>query len=112
MSASVGIATSATGYEQPEAILRDADTAMYRAKAEGTARCEVVRHGDAQPGGGPTGAGDSLAKGRRATRNSSSITSRLCRSIHAGPNGFEALIRWRHPERGSRASRVEFIPVA
>jgi diguanylate cyclase (GGDEF)-like protein len=34
-TASIGIAYSETGYERPEDILRDADTAMYRAKANG-----------------------------------------------------------------------------
>lgn len=37
-SASIGIALSATGYERAEDMLRDADTAMYRAKALGRAR--------------------------------------------------------------------------
>ncbi len=37
-SASIGIALSATGYEKPEDILRDADTAMYKAKSQGKAR--------------------------------------------------------------------------
>jgi len=37
-SISVGIALSSAGYERPEDMLRDADTAMYRAKAGGRAR--------------------------------------------------------------------------
>ena len=37
-SVSVGIALSSAGYERPEDMLRDADTAMYRAKAGGRAR--------------------------------------------------------------------------
>jgi diguanylate cyclase (GGDEF)-like protein len=40
-SASIGIALSASGYDRPEAILRDADAAMHRAKASGMGRFEV-----------------------------------------------------------------------
>jgi diguanylate cyclase (GGDEF)-like protein/PAS domain S-box-containing protein len=38
---SIGIALSTTRYERPEDVLRDADIAMYRAKARGKARHEV-----------------------------------------------------------------------
>ncbi|HEX3560770.1 MAG TPA: diguanylate cyclase [Pyrinomonadaceae bacterium] len=41
ISVSIGIALSTTGYQRPEDILRDADTAMYRAKQLGKARYEV-----------------------------------------------------------------------
>jgi PAS domain S-box-containing protein len=40
-SASIGIALSADSYEKPADILRDADIAMCRAKAQGESRCEV-----------------------------------------------------------------------
>ena len=40
-SASIGIALSNSSYEQAEEIMRDADTAMYRAKALGKSRYEV-----------------------------------------------------------------------
>lgn len=38
---SIGIALSASGYQHPEEMLRDADTAMYKAKPEGRAHYEV-----------------------------------------------------------------------
>jgi diguanylate cyclase (GGDEF)-like protein/PAS domain S-box-containing protein len=38
---SIGIALSTTGYDDPQDVLRDADIAMYRAKARGKARHEV-----------------------------------------------------------------------
>jgi len=41
-SVSIGIALSNSAYEQPDDILRDADTAMYRAKSLGKARSEAV----------------------------------------------------------------------
>ena len=40
-TASIGIALGSTGYDRPEDILRDADTAMYRAKENGKARYDV-----------------------------------------------------------------------
>jgi predicted signal transduction protein with EAL and GGDEF domain len=40
-SASIGVALSETGYSAAEDMLRDADTAMYRAKALGGSRCEI-----------------------------------------------------------------------
>ena len=42
-SASIGIALSSQGYEQPEAILRDADLTMYTAKEQGKARYEEFK---------------------------------------------------------------------
>ena len=41
VTASIGIASSATGYTSSDAVLRDADLAMYRAKALGKARYEI-----------------------------------------------------------------------
>ncbi|HCF27962.1 MAG TPA: hypothetical protein DEV81_12345, partial [Cyanobacteria bacterium UBA11049] len=40
-SASIGIALSASSYDRAEDLLRDADTAMYRAKSLGGARTEI-----------------------------------------------------------------------
>ena len=41
ISASIGIVMSVTGYSTPEDVLRDADIAMYHAKANGKARFEI-----------------------------------------------------------------------
>ncbi|HAK59802.1 MAG TPA: GGDEF domain-containing response regulator, partial [Nitrospiraceae bacterium] len=45
VTGSIGIALSSKAYERPEQILRDADTAMYHAKAHGRARKEVFESG-------------------------------------------------------------------
>lgn len=45
LSASIGIALSSDAYSRPEELLRDADTAMYRAKTEGTGRQAVFDPG-------------------------------------------------------------------
>ena len=50
-TASIGIALMDKEYERPEDILRDADAAMYQAKATGKARHAVFERG---PLGGPS----------------------------------------------------------
>jgi diguanylate cyclase (GGDEF)-like protein/PAS domain S-box-containing protein len=110
VSASVGIKYSGNGDEQPEDLLRDADTAMYCAKALGKAQYKVF---DAKMHANALTCLQIESDLRRAiereefTVNYQPIVSlqngRLC--------GFEALVRWHHPERGL-ISPVEFIPVA
>jgi diguanylate cyclase (GGDEF)-like protein/PAS domain S-box-containing protein len=109
-STSVGIALSTIGYSNAEEILRDADTAMYRAKAHGKGRYEVfdkVMHARA------------IARLRLESdlrhaleRNEFEVYYQPIMHLAAGEiSGFEALIRWRHPERGL-VSPADFIPVA
>ena len=98
-SASIGIATSATGYDTPQAVLRDADTAMYRAKALGGARSELF---DGQMRDQAVARLKLETEVRRAVERQefclhyqpiiSIADKRIC--------GFEALIRWQHPDRG------------
>ena len=107
---STGIAPSTTGYERPEDVLRDADTAMYRAKSLGKSRHEVfdkVMHAHAV----------SLLQLETDLRRA---LDRQEFSVHYQPivalgtghvEGFEALLRWRHPEHGL-IPPVKFIPVA
>src|SRR6185436_16200285 len=45
ITASIGLALSTVGYEHAEEVLRDADTAMYRAKSLGRARYEIFDKG-------------------------------------------------------------------
>lgn len=107
---SIGIALSETGRNQPEDFLRDADIAMYRAKTLGKARYEVA-----------DSAMHTLAVSllRLETDLHRAIEQQEFR-IHYQPimlletgriTGFEALVRWQHPERGLLPP-VEFISVA
>jgi len=110
LTTSIGIALSATGYERPEEILRDADTAMYRAKAQGKARHEVFDQA-------------MHARAVRLLRLETDLRQAVEReqlrvwyqpivSLATGRvAGFEALVRWQHPERGL-ISPAEFIPLA
>jgi diguanylate cyclase (GGDEF)-like protein/PAS domain S-box-containing protein len=109
-SASIGIAWSATAYEQAETLLQDAETAMRRAKALGGSRCEVFDEGM------HTRAVNRLrleADLRNALEHNEfrllyqPILNLQTRQI----TGFEALVRWQHPEQGL-ISPYKFIEVA
>jgi diguanylate cyclase (GGDEF)-like protein/PAS domain S-box-containing protein len=108
--ASIGIAISTTGYEQPEDFLRDADIAMYRAKILGRdyhTVFDTVMHSHA------------LALLKLETdlrwaieRQEFQAYYQPIVSMATGQIvGFEALVRWHHPERGILAPK-EFISVA
>jgi diguanylate cyclase (GGDEF)-like protein len=109
-SSSIGIALSSSGYDRPEDILRDADTAMYRAKENGKARYEVFDHGMHARAVSRLQLESDL---RQAVEQKEFCvyyqpivllqTGRLA--------GFEALVRWNHPRRGL-VSPADFIPVA
>jgi diguanylate cyclase (GGDEF)-like protein len=109
-SASIGIAVSDPRYDRPVEILRDADTAMYRAKALGKAHHVVFDQA----------MHTSVASRLRLETDLRRALEReefwvayqpiidLTKSRVAG---FEALVRWQHPERGL-VSPGEFIPAA
>jgi diguanylate cyclase (GGDEF)-like protein/PAS domain S-box-containing protein len=106
-TASIGIAMSETGYERAEDVLRDADIAMYRAKAKGGASHEVFDRSM------HSRAVDLLrmeTELRRAIeRKEFQVFYQPVVTVADGKiTGFEALIRWNHPERGL-VPPVEFI---
>jgi diguanylate cyclase (GGDEF)-like protein/PAS domain S-box-containing protein len=109
-TASIGIALSAAGYDRPEQLLRDADTAMYQAKAGGKARHEVF---DIAMHAGAIALLQLETDLRRAIeRQEFRVHYQPIVSLKSGRiNGFEALVRWQHPDRGL-VSPIEFIPVA
>ena len=109
-TASMGIACSTLDYERPEEVLRDADTAMYRAKAKGKACYEIfVRQMH-------TRAVEALtveSELRRALDNGE-IKPHFQPIVSLGTGeiiGFEALARWVHADRGL-ISPADFIPLA
>ena len=109
-SVSIGIALSNTSYEEPEEILRDADTAMYRAKSLGKARYEIF---DADMRASVMARLQLEMDLRRALeRGEFSNFYQPIVSLATGEIvGFEALLRWEHPTRGLLAPE-EFISVA
>ncbi|MEO0946547.1 MAG: EAL domain-containing protein [Cyanobacteria bacterium J06641_5] len=109
-SASIGIALSQDTYVHADEVLRDADTAMYRAKASGRACSEIFDRAMHEQVLNRFQLETSL---RRAIERDEfllhyqPIVSYQERQIL----GFEALVRWQHPERGY-LSPSEFIPIA
>jgi len=108
-SASIGIAPALHTYDSPDAIMRDADVAMYHAKARGKARHEVFdadMHARVQDR-------LSLENDLRRAVNSNdfevhyqpivSLASGMC-------IGFESLVRW--TRNGETVSPATFVPMA
>jgi diguanylate cyclase (GGDEF)-like protein/PAS domain S-box-containing protein len=109
-SASIGITISTAGYAKPEEVLRDADTAMYKAKAAGKARYALFDVGlHAEVSQRVRLEGDlrrALAAGQL------SVAYQPLYNLASGQlTGFEALARWNHPELGV-ISPLTFIPIA
>ena len=109
-NASIGIALGQPDYASTEELLRDADTAMYRAKAAGKAGYVVFDQ-------------DMYARARSRLRVETELRQALDNrefrvfyqpivTLEQGRLlGFEALIRWQHPTRGL-LSPEEFLLVA
>jgi diguanylate cyclase (GGDEF)-like protein len=110
ITASVGIALSASGYTDVQDVLRDADIAMYHAKQNGRARWMIFDQAMQQAALRRLQVEAEL----RAALPAAQLF--LCYQPIVSPRdgiirGFEALVRWRHPERGLVAP-IEFIPIA
>jgi diguanylate cyclase (GGDEF)-like protein/PAS domain S-box-containing protein len=109
-TASIGVAMGDREYQKPLEILRDADTAMYRAKDLGRAHHVVFQpsmHARARQ------LLQLEADLRRAIdRGGLHLTYQPVVSLASGAiAGCEALCRWEHPARGSIPAS-EFIPIA
>jgi PAS domain S-box-containing protein len=109
VSASIGIASSASPHTQAEDLLRDADIAMYRAKRSGKARCEVsdtAMHANAVKRLQlETDLRKALDQGEFCVYYQPIV------SLQTGMiTGFEALTRWQRGD--SLLAPIEFIAVA
>jgi diguanylate cyclase (GGDEF)-like protein/PAS domain S-box-containing protein len=110
LSASIGIALSATGYTSSNDALRDADIAMCRAKSLGRARCEVFDTAVLESASNRLELENDLQNA--ITQNEIQVIYQPIVSIPASKvAGFEVLARWKHPVRGI-VSPLEFIPIA
>ncbi|MCW5981817.1 MAG: EAL domain-containing protein [Bryobacteraceae bacterium] len=110
VTASIGIALAGAATSRPDELLRAADIAMYRAKRKGLARYEIFT---------PEMQADALSRlqlesdlHRALERGEIDVYLQPIVSVADGlVAGFEALARWRHPQRGL-VLPDEFIPVA
>ena len=109
IGASIGLVIAAQD-AAPEALLQDADTAMYRAKAQGRDRVELfdvtMREGARSRLTTSTALRGALERGELRVFYQPVVSIRDQHVI-----GVEALVRWEHPERGL-VSPAEFIPLA
>lgn len=107
---SIGIALSTTGYEHPDEVVRDADTAMNRAKALGKARHEMFDRAMHTQSAHRLQVETDLRKALE--RNEFMVRYQAIVSLEDHQlSGFEALIRWQHPKRGM-VNPDEFISLA
>jgi diguanylate cyclase (GGDEF)-like protein/PAS domain S-box-containing protein len=113
VSASIGVAVAGPSAERPvnaELLIRDADAAMYRAKEGGRSRCVLfdaemraaaMRRLEIERDLRQAIEGDELALYYQPVVN-----------LRSGEiDGLEALVRWRHPERGM-LDPGEFVSIA
>lgn len=109
-TASIGIALNATDYDRPEDLLRNADIAMYRAKQQGSVRYEIFNTDMHIQVVTRLQLETEL---RRAVENQEfRIYYQAIVALDTGLlTGFEALVRWQHPERGL-VLPTDFLPVA
>jgi diguanylate cyclase (GGDEF)-like protein/PAS domain S-box-containing protein len=109
-STSIGITFSEKGYNLPEELLRDADTAMYRAKSSGKDCYRIFDH-------------EMYVNASKLLKTETDLRRALERDefeLHYQPiislsdgkiSEVEALLRWHHPEKGM-ISPMEFVPIA
>ncbi len=110
ITCSLGIAVGRPSYQRAEELVRDADIAMYRAKSSGRAR-HVVFDPSMQVQATALLELDSALR-RAIERDEFCLHFQPIVSLASGHiAGFEALVRWQHPERGMVAPG-DFIPVA
>lgn len=110
VTASIGIARSLAGEETPETILRDADTAMYRAKDAGRNRSEVFDERTHARAVANLETGNGMF--RALSQDEFRVRYQPVISLSSGRlSGFEALVYWDDPVRG-HVGPNEFIGLA
>jgi len=109
-TASIGITTTDFDYQRPDEMLRDADTAMYRAKAAGKAQCVIFDKSMHEQAMSRLTLESDLR--RALEKNDLRLAYQPIYSVQTGRIiGFESLVRWQHSTRGL-VGPVSFIALA
>ncbi|MBW4467245.1 MAG: EAL domain-containing protein [Pegethrix bostrychoides GSE-TBD4-15B] len=109
-SASIGITFSSSGFNRPEDLLRDADLAMYGAKTKGRGRYAVFHPKMHSSAVALLEMENDLR--RAVERDELQLYYQPIISLRSNQLvGFEALIRWQHPQQGL-ISPARFVPIA
>lgn len=110
LGTSIGIAVSATGYTRPADVLRDAETALHRARMLGGSHCEVFDTALVQSEQNElrlAGEFEGALERREFELFYQPVVSLTSNQVV----GFEALVRWKHPVLGL-IMPLDFIPLA
>jgi diguanylate cyclase (GGDEF)-like protein/PAS domain S-box-containing protein len=110
VTASIGIVVNTSSYDRPDHLLRDAETAMHEAKSKGQGSIILFDHHMHTRALArlrlESGLRRALGRHEFLLNYQPIVSLKLERIV-----GFEALIRWQHPERGL-VPPSEFIPLA
>ena len=109
-TASIGIVLGSREYQQSSELLRDADTAMYRAKEGGKARHEIFNEQMYIEAIKRLELENDLRQALK-TKEFALFYQPIIRLIDGKIAGFEALVRWQHPSKGLIPPN-DFIPIA
>jgi diguanylate cyclase (GGDEF)-like protein len=107
ISASIGIALTEDKVRSPEEVIRDADAAMYQAKAHGSGTYAVFdrsMHDRLTPSTAERRLREAIERGEFQTRYQPVVSLWTRRMV-----GVEALLRWEDPTRGT-ISPADFLP--
>jgi diguanylate cyclase (GGDEF)-like protein len=107
---SVGIALAPLDGDDPESLQRNADLALYRAKSDGRGTFSYFEPGMNQRIEARRGLENDLRCAIEASQFELAYQPRVDLA-GGGIVGVEALLRWRHPQRGT-VSPADFIPLA
>jgi diguanylate cyclase (GGDEF)-like protein len=111
VTVSIGVALVTDPSVSPDSVMRDADTAMYRAKEQGGGRFELFDESSRRRAVERLGLEDGLRRALELSELRVHYQPRVSLNGQTSLVGFEALVRWEHPERGL-IEPSEFIHVA